>query len=103
MYWLTTVDNESTTNVRLITKGRSFSSENTSVIKNPIDCNNDAWQRDESAAIKRNGHTLVSLKDSFDRIISAFFFEWSYFWKCKEYSKSRNKSTHSKKIKWQRF
>ena len=72
MYWLTTVDSESTTNVRLITKGRSFSSEKTSVIKNPIDCNNDAWQRDESAAIKRNGHTLVSLKDSFDRTISAF-------------------------------
>ena len=72
MYWLTTVDNESTTNVKLITKGRSFSLEKTSVIKNPIDCNNDAWQRDESAAIKRNGHTLLSLKDSFDSIISAF-------------------------------
>ena len=36
MYWLTTVDNESTTNVRLITKGRSFSSENTSVIKTQL-------------------------------------------------------------------
>ena len=42
IYWLTTVDNESTTNVKLITNGRSFSLEKTSVIKNPIDCYSDA-------------------------------------------------------------
>ncbi len=49
---------DNTTNVKLITKGKSFSSEKISVIKNPMDCNKEAWHKDDKAAINKNGQTF---------------------------------------------
>ena len=73
MYWLTTVDIERKTNVKLITKGRSFSVEKTSVIKKPIDWRSDAWQSENNPAKRRNGHTERSLNESLDLIFLDIF------------------------------
>ena len=72
IYWLTTVEIERTTKVKLMTRGKSCSLENTSVMKNPIDWSNDAWQRDDNAAISRNGHTDLSVYEIFEITLSTF-------------------------------
>jgi len=63
---------ESTTKVKLITKGKSFSSEKISVIKNPMDCNKEAWHKDDKAAINKNGQTDLSLYESLPRASPTF-------------------------------
>ena len=81
IYWLTTVEIESTTKIRLITNGRSFSFENTSVTKNPIDWSKDAWQREDNAAINKNGHTDLSLYERFEATFLTVSFEVIFFGK----------------------
>jgi hypothetical protein len=81
IYWLTTVEIESTTKIRLITNGRSFSFENISVTKNPIDWSKDAWQREDNAAINKNGHTDLSLYERFEATFLTVSFEIIFFGK----------------------
>ena len=44
-----------------------------SVIKKPIDCSNDAWQRLVNAAKNKNGQTLFDLYEIFKTLISLSF------------------------------
>ena len=67
-----TSDIDKTTKVKLMTKGKSFSLENTSVIKKPMDWSKDAWHKDERAAINRNGQTDLSLNDNLEIMFSGF-------------------------------
>ena len=73
MYWLTTVDMDKTTKVKLITRGKSFSAENISVMKNPIDWRSDAWQSEDNAAINKKGQTALSKYEILEITLSAFF------------------------------
>jgi len=66
---------ESTTKVKLITKGKSFSFEKISVIKNPMDCNKEAWHKDDKAAINKNGQTDLSLYESLQELHQPFLLE----------------------------
>ena len=56
-----------------MTRGKSCSLENTSVMKNPIDWSNDAWHREDNAAIRRNGHTDLSVYEIFEITLSILF------------------------------
>jgi len=72
IYWLTTVEMDNTTKVRLITNGKSFSSAKISVTKKPMDCNKDAWHRDDKAAINKKGQTNLSLYEILVMTLSTF-------------------------------